>query len=375
MTRIYRPRFFGYRGTLAVWLTAALLLSGCDTPAADDTATGTPVRAAAATSGPAAAVIEANGLVGAQDEMRLSFKTGGIVRRIAVQEGEVVRQGAVLAELELTEVAAQTEQSQQMAAKAERDLERGERLYADQVISLEALQNLRTQAAVARAARDAARFNLGYSRITAPRDGVVLRKLVEERELVPPGQPVVILGSAERGHVVRFALADRDIVQIATGDTARVRLDAYPGVELTGVVSEVSSAADPRTGLFPAQIRLEPASGVRLASGLVANLQLEPVQARTGKLTYVPVGAIVEGEGRTASVFVVDGTTARKRAVRVSFLAGDRVAIAEGIAPGEQVVTEGSLYLVDGEKIRVVEGSLVAAASATADAAVSGSTR
>ena len=201
---------------------------------------GTPVRAALATLGPASPLIEANGLVGAAEEMRLSFKTGGIIRRIPVQEGSRVRRGDLLAELELTEVNAQVEQARQAAEKAERDLDRGERLHADQVISLEALQNLRTQAAVARAARDAARFNLGYSSIRAPSDGVVLRTLFEERELVPPGQPVVILGSSARGHVVRLSLADRDIVQLRLGDPARVTLDAYPGRELKGVVSEVS---------------------------------------------------------------------------------------------------------------------------------------
>lgn len=352
------------RALPTIVLTAAML-AGCAKPVDEQASSGTPVRAMEATSGPSAASIEANGLIGARDEMRLSFKTGGIVRRIAVQEGQNVRKGALLAELELTEIQAQAEQAVQMAQKAERDLERGERLYADQVISLEALQNLRTQAAVAGAARNAARFNLGYSKITAPRDGVVLRKLVEERELVPPGQPVVILGSAERGHVMRFALSDRDIVRISAGDAARVRLDAYPDVELKGVVSEVSSAADIRTGLFPAQVRLDSVRGLRLASGLVANVTIEPAKSSASTLTYVPVGAIVEGEGRTASVFVVEGATARKRSVSVGFIKDDGVALTDGLKPGERVVTEGSLYLVDGEKIRVVDGSTAAATAAS----------
>lgn len=346
---------------LLLSLVATLTACSDRAPVVETSSAGTPVRAANATQGPAAAAIQANGLVGSRDEMRLSFKTGGIIRRIAVQEGEVVRQGALLAELELTEIQSQAEQAAQIAAKAERDLERGERLHADQVISLEALQNLRTQAAVARAARDAARFNLGYSRITAPRDGVVLRKLVEERELVPPGQPVVVLGSAERGYVVRFALADRDIVQIAVGDAARVTLDAYPGREFTGRVSEVSSAADVRTGLFPAQLRLDPPADLRLASGLVAKLQLAPARATRDQLTYVPIAAIVEGDGRRASVFVVDGNIARKRNVTLAFLSGTQAALADGVAPGERVVTEGALYLVDGENIRIVDGATVAA--------------
>lgn len=351
--------------SLPLMLLMTAMLGACGDTVDEKEAAGTSVRAAEATEGPAAAAIEANGLIGARDEMRLSFKTGGIVRRIAVQEGEAVRKGALLAELELTEIQAQAEQASQLAEKAGRDLERGERLYADQVISLEALQNLRTQAAIANAARDAARFNLGYSRIVAPRDGVVLRKLVEERELVPPGQPVVMLGSADRGYVVRLAVADRDIVRIAKGDTARVRVDAYPDVELKGVVNEVSSAADPRTGLFPAQVQIESTSNIRLASGLVANVTIEPTHSSELRYTYVPVSAIVEGEGRTASVFVVDGTTARKRLVRVGFIRDEKVALAEGLKPGERVVTEGALYLVDGERIRVVDGATAAATAAS----------
>lgn len=355
----------GGRILLALTLSCASLfsLAACskDPPSATESA-GTPVRSAVTTRGPGAAVIEANGLVGSRDEMRLSFKAGGIVRRILVQEGESVRKGALLAEVELTEIAAQAEQAAQLAAKAERDLERGERLHADQVISLEALQNLRTQAAVARAARDAARFNVGYSRITAPRDGVVLRKLAEERELVPPGQPVIILGSAERGHVVRFALSDRDIVQLDVGDKARVLLDAYPGRELTGIVSEVSSAADPRTGLFPAQLRLDTTGAdLRLASGLVAKLRIEPQRASSDQLVYVPIAAIVEGDGRRASVFVVDGNVARKREVRLAFLTGTQAALEQGVDAGATVVTEGALYLVDGERIRIVADRKLAA--------------
>ncbi len=145
------------------------------------------MRVQHASQGPAVPPIDTNGVVVNKDEMRLSFKMGGVVRRIHVQEGDMVKRGARLAEIELTEVDAQVEQARQMADKAQRDLRRGENLYADQVISLEQLQDLRTQAAMAAASFKSAQFNQGHSVITAPRDGVVLRKLVEERELVPAG--------------------------------------------------------------------------------------------------------------------------------------------------------------------------------------------
>src|SRR6187455_203978 len=170
-------------------LLLTTMLAGCgkqEAPAADKP---TPVRVQHASTGPAVPPIDTSGIVTTKHEMRLSFKLGGLVRRIYVQEGDVVKKGQRLAEIELTEVGAQVEQARQMAEKAARDLKRGENLYADQVISLEQLQDLRTQAAMAEASFKSAQFNMGYSVITAPGDGVVLRKLVEERELVGPGTP------------------------------------------------------------------------------------------------------------------------------------------------------------------------------------------
>lgn len=336
-------------------LLLVAILSACGAAPTDPSAEqGTPVRTSVAASGPGVAGIQTSGIVAARDEMRLSFKTGGIIRRIAVQEGQLVKQGQLLAELELTEINAQFEQAKQIADKATRDLERGERLHADQVIALETLQNLRTQAAVATAARDAARFNLGNSKIVAPRDGVILRQLAEERELVPPGQPIIVLGSSERGHVVRAALSDRDLVRINLGDRAEVRLDAYPDRRFSGKVHEVSAAADPRNGLFPIEVHFEAPNDVKLATGFVAKLQIIPAAAGNTNLTYIPIAALVEGDGDVAQVFVVEGQVARKRQVEVAFIDGNSVALASGLAAGTPLVTEGALYLVDGERIRPI---------------------
>src|SRR6185436_17187057 len=105
--------------------------------------------------------------------------------------------------------------------------------------------------AMAAASFKSARFNQGYSVISAPRDGVVLRKLVEERELVPAGTPVLVFGESDRGFVVRAALADREIVHVKIGDKGEIRMDAFPGQAMSGTIVEVASAADPKTGMFP----------------------------------------------------------------------------------------------------------------------------
>jgi RND family efflux transporter MFP subunit len=342
------------RAALAAALVAlAALSAGCTAETAEVVEQSTPVRAQPAGTGPATPSIATNGIVVTKDEMRLSFKVGGVIRRIAVQEGEAVKRGQRLAEIEPTEINAQVEQARQLAEKADRDLARGERLYADQVISLEQLQDLRTQAALQRAQLRSAEFNQGYAAIVAPRDGVVLRKLSEERELVPAGQPVLVIGAKDRGWVVRAALADREVVQLRLGDPAEIRMDAWPGQKLPGTLVEIASAADEKTGMFPVEVRFDSVP-VQLASGLVAKLGLYPASSRAAQLTYVPIGAVVEGDGDRASVFVVGDGQARRRDVRIAFITEDAVAITEGVAPGETVVTDGALYLEDGERIEVV---------------------
>ncbi|HEY5809946.1 MAG TPA: efflux RND transporter periplasmic adaptor subunit [Povalibacter sp.] len=333
-------------------VVSAFAISGCNGKAQEVTVTPTPVRIATASTGPALPTLRTNGLLVNKDEMRLSFKVGGVIRQIAVHEGERVRRGQKLAEIELAEVNAQVEQARQAHDKAQRDAERGARLHADQVISLEQLQDLRTQAAVADAALKSVEFNSSYSAIVAPRDGTVLRRLAEERELVAAGAPVLVLGAQDRGYVVRTGLADREIVQVKLNDTAQIRLDALPDVTLTGKVSEIASAADPASGMFNIEVLLD-ATQQSLKSGLVAKLSIVPAAAQAAERVYVPIAAIVEGNGRKASVFVLDGTHARRREVDVAFIENDAVALASGVTRGETIITDGSLYLEDGEAVSV----------------------
>jgi multidrug efflux system membrane fusion protein len=222
------------------------------------------------------------------------------------------------------------------------------------VISLEQLQDLRTQANVQQAALRSAEFNRGYSVITAPGDGVVLGKLSEERELVPAGQTVLILGARAGGYVVRAALSDREVVQLKLGDPAEIRMDAYPGQAIAGTLTEIARAAEERSGMFPIEVRFDSVP-VQLASGLVAKLRLHSAASRAHQLTYVPIGAVVEGDRDRASVFVVDGDKVKRRAVRIAFIAPREVALADGLQPGERVVTDGALYLEDEERIEVVQ--------------------
>ena len=336
-------------------VVVSLTIAGCNgmaTPDLEAAPRAVPVRLGAVDSGPLLPGIDTSGLVAAHEELKLAFKVGGVIKDIHVQEGERVQAGQRLAELELTEVQAGVEQAVQAHKKAGQDLARGERLYAEQVVTLEQLEALRSAEASARAALDAARFNRRFAVIEAPRAGLIQRRRAEPGETVAAGSPILELGADAEGYVVRASLADREVVRLAIGDSAQVRLDAYAGEVLPGRVTLIAAAADPRTGTFPIEVQID-AGERRLASGMVARLNLTPSAGAAATLAYVPIAAIVEGHGRRASVYsVVDGK-AKRQPVQVAFIDGDRVALSEGPQPGSEVVTDGALFLSDGDSVRV----------------------
>jgi multidrug efflux system membrane fusion protein len=298
--------------------------------------------------------VEATGTLHSKDEIDLSFKMPGVIARVLVAEGQLVRRGQTLATLDLREINAQVMAARSAVTKAERDLARAEALYADSVATLAQVQDARTGAEVARSGLQGAAFNRRYAAIVAPADGVVLRKLANDGELVSPGAAVLVLGSSERGQVLRVGVADRDAVRLKVGDAATVRFDAFPGEEFAGSVREVAPAADPRTGTYQVEVAVQP-GGRALASGLVGRVEIRP--AAGTEMALVPIQSILEADGSEATVYTLsaDGKKARRVPVSVAFIQGERVALSGGLDGVAAVVTDGAAYLGDGAAVKVVE--------------------
>ncbi|MGH7447102.1 MAG: hypothetical protein ACRELT_06060, partial [Longimicrobiales bacterium] len=153
-------------GPAAVALLSVVVLTACgrsaaqDAPAVDER---TAVRSAPVERAMVSRPITASGTVAPKDEIALSFKIGGVIERIAVNAGETVRAGAVLAALDLREINALLSKARSAAAKAERDLARARRLYADSVVTLVQLQDAETAAEMAAADLQSADFNRRYA--------------------------------------------------------------------------------------------------------------------------------------------------------------------------------------------------------------------
>jgi membrane fusion protein, multidrug efflux system len=297
--------------------------------------------------------LKASGLVASLEEARLSFKTGGIIEKIYVKEGQNVRKGQLLATLNLTEINAQVQQATESVQKAERDLKRVTNLYRDSVATLEQVQNLTTALSVAKQSLEIASYNQGYSKIYASANGVIVKKLMNEGELAGPGTPVFFMNaSGANDWVIKVGIADKDWTRLRTGDRATVRLDAFPETVFTASVSNLSQGADQNSGLYQAELKLN-TQGKKMATGLFGNAEIMPSFIQ--KHTSVPIDAIVEGNGDDAFIYVVAEGRARKMSVKIVGIDNTRAFIGIGLGGINQVITDGSAYLVEGSKVRVVK--------------------
>jgi multidrug efflux system membrane fusion protein len=340
---------------LAIAGIAALLFTGCSRERAMETNSEEVVcvKAESLVETTAAVPIQCAGILSSKRLIKQSFKTGGIIARIYVDEGSSVKKGQLLASLEMTEIAAQVDQAKLALDKAERDLKRVKSLYADTVATLEQLQDATSSYEVALENWKIAGFNQKYSSIVAPANGKVIARLAEEHELVGPGMPVIVFTEQGKDEwLVKAGVSDKDAVKIKMGDRAEAFFDAFPDKTFPAYVSQVAEMVDPQSGTFEVEITVDPKQE-RLINGLMAKVTIESLNKQL--VTLVPPEAVTEADGRKGFVYIVEDadTSARKVEVTIAYLEDNYIAVTEPINKLGIVITEGASYLEDGSKISV----------------------
>jgi RND family efflux transporter MFP subunit len=290
-----------------------------------------------------AGVVRASGLVGYKRETQLSFNAPGVISALSVDTGDVVRAGAALASMRRVSVGSNPAEAAQARENAERLLARTRALFDKGFVSQTAVDD--AELALERA-RDTVE-------LTAPAAGVVLRRLAEPAQMVDAGTPVLLLGEAASGMVVRVPVAARAAGRLVVGSAASVRVDGRDA--RPGSVLRIAPKSDEATGAFEVEIRPDDAAGLR--SGQVAEVDIAVVQEETvDSALLVPTLALFDGRADQGVVFVVEtGDVARRRAVQTAGLLHDGVVVVAGLAAGERVVAAGAAYVRDGEPVRVAE--------------------
>jgi len=306
--------------------------------------------------------------VKSETEVTLSAQRTGRVIKLPVKEGDVVKAGALIAQLDLTEESVQTEsalaQSRATYEEAEKNLKRIEDLFNKGMIAQQDLDASRRAYEVAKSQYLAAAADAGvkrnYSVIKAPFDGVIAKKYTEVGELLLPGKQIVTIVNPDRIYVLA-TIDEVDVGRLMLGQPVTITVDAFPGEKFQGTVRRISpivSGGKLETRTADVWIYFNKRD-TRMKPGMSADVEILITTLKN--VLSVPSQAIVERDGKK-QVYVAEGKaihpgdSARTglRPVEIGETNWSFTQITKGLSSGEYVITTPEVEgLKNGVKVKV----------------------
>lgn len=276
----------------------------------------------------------------------VSFPTAGTLGRVYVEEGQAVKAGQLLAEINPTLLQKALQSAEALLSQARDAYDRMK--YLHETNSLPEIQWVETQSKLSQAqsAYDIARKNLEDCRLLAPISGVVGRKFVQTGETVMPAQPVMTVLDINKVKV-NVSIPEKEIGGIHADTECGVYVAALDGASFKGGRIVKSVQSDPMTHTYPISIHLDNPGG-RLLPGMVCDVTFG--QTGTPALS-VPITAVMAGTGDSRYVWVVENGTAKRKDIRTGMAYGGRIVVTEGLQAGDSVIVKGMQKLSNGSKV------------------------
>ncbi len=317
--------------------------------------------------------------VRARVESRLGFRVAGKIVRRAVEPGQRVQAGQLLAQLDARDyqLAAEAARAQVASATTQRDLaaadlKRFQSLRDQGFISGAEMERRSAQLKAAQATLDQARAQqssqgnqAAYTQLLADAGGVVTGVDAEVGQVVAAGTPVVRLAQDGPRDVV-FAVPEDRVAAVRVGQPVTVRAWASDG-QWHGSVREVAAAADPVTRTYAVKVAL---AGEAPPLGATVTVVPQQSGAQGAAVIKLPTSALRrEGAGTAVWVFDEASSSVRSQPVQVAGADGNEAVIADGLTPGMRVVASGVHVLAPGQKVSVYQSKTATAPAKPAQAA------
>lgn len=325
----------------------------------------TPVGVDRVHVGPASSYYTATATLEADNRAEIQSRASGVVTRILSEEGDRVKAGAVLLQLDDAEARFRVQQAQANLEAAKSDHERRSAMMEGGLLSEGEFETTENTLSVREAELGLAQVALSYTQVKTPFDGRVVRRFVDLGANVSTGTPLFSVMDDDP-LLARIHIPAKRMSYMDVGQPLEIQVDSQDK-ELTGVVRLISPIVDPTTGTVKVTAEIRGAtSGVR--PGDFAQVRI--VTARHEDAMLVPSGAVFEEQGQQVLYVAVDGKAVR-RVVETGFVDGDNTEILSGLEPQELVVVKGQRQLRDGGGIEILEGpeDVLAAETARREAA------
>ena len=299
------------------------------------------------------------GEVRPNQQVALYAKVGGYVKALRADLGDRVEAGAVLAELEVPEIAADETRTRAELALAELEFKRTQDAFkqAPDLVPRQQLDNAQARLAVAKAQQERNETLLGFARIKAPFAGTVSRRSVDKGAFVPAatgggsGQAALFVLTDAATVRIQAALPEAEAGLVAVGQPVAVLAEAAGAKPYEAKLTRVAGVLDNPSKTMLIEAELANAGGV-LKPGMYANVKLG---IETHKATaLLPLTAIVM-EKAVATAYVYEGGKARRRVLKAGFNDGVNLEVFEGVKPTEDVLVVGAAPLTDGQAVTLAK--------------------
>ena len=299
---------------------------------------------------------QAVGSLRSRQGVMLRPEVSGRIASLGFSDGQRVRRGQLLVQLDDTLQQAQLKQAEAQASIARTNLQRNRDLVAQNFVSQSAVDQSAAALEVAEAQVALSKAQLARMRIVAPFDGMAGIRNVDQGDYVKDGADLVNIEDLSQV-LVDFRLPERFVARVKTGQVVDVSLDALPGQRFAGRIDALDSVIDANGRSLLVRARLDNPGGV-LKSGLFARTRI--VFAKRENALIVPEEALVPQGGKQYLYKVVDGPSgkvAQRIEARIGLRLPGKVEVLEDLSAGDLVVTAGQARLGRGDAVplRVVD--------------------
>jgi membrane fusion protein, multidrug efflux system len=296
--------------------------------------------------------LEALGNARANESVDVSSKTSNIVKAVMFRDGERVRRGQVLVQLDDAQVRADVAEADAAVTDSQAQFNRSRELLNTQALSKSQYDQLEATLKADRARLAAATARLEDTVIRAPFSGRVGLRRVSVGTLISPGDVITTLDDTT---VIKldFSVPENFVASLREGLSVRATAPAYPGRSFTGKVASIDSRVDMTTRSVIVRALLTNEDGA-LKPGMFLNVSL----ANDEREALVIPEEALSPEAERQYVFVVADGKAERREVRIGGRRPGSVEVITGLNAGEQVIVEGTQKVRDGATVRVAERTL-----------------
>ena len=317
-----------------------------------------PVKTMEVLSGNAALQRKLPGTVRAAKRSELSFKVSGPIVALPVDEGQRVKKGAVIAQIQKRDFQTAVNEAKARNLEAEKQFNRYKELYARKQVSQADYDSYRAARDIARAQLEDAKNRLQDTTLSAPFDGIISKRFVEKHQKVRAQEPIANLQDIRQ---IEILVDIPELMMAAVREDQQVSVsasfEAIPNKTFPLTLKEFSTQADPATQTYQAVLLMDQPQEAEILPGMTATVEANVAKKETDTADsiVIPAIAILNDAGNKTFIWVLnkESNTAHKRNVTVGRLKGSKnILITEGLQGGETVITAGVTQLEEGMQVR-----------------------